>query len=57
MNLPTYKAIEAMIRLDQSQPVSTEQWKMRMFYTTIDTVKMMNKGNAVEKEAKDERDK
>lgn len=43
MNLPTYEAIEAMIKLDKSKPVSLEEWKRRVFHTTIDTVKMMNK--------------
>lgn len=57
MNLPTYDQIKTMINLETAQPVSTEQWKIRVFYATIDAVKMMNGLNKEEtkKEASDDK--
>lgn len=56
MNLPTYDQIKTMINLETAQPVSTEQWKMRIFYATIDAVKMMNGLNKeeIKKEVSDD---
>jgi hypothetical protein len=54
MNLPTYEAIEAMIKLDTSKPVSLEEWKRRVFHTTIAIVTMMNKTHCVKCEHLDD---